>query len=374
MSKSVQFLDLKAQNEEVAPGLRDAFDRVLSSGHYVMGSELSAFEEEFAKYCGANQCVGVANGLEALHLALRAARVGEGDEVIVPSNTFIATWLAVSHCGARPVPVEPEDEYYNIDPQKIEGSITPRTKAIIPVHLYGHPADMDPIMEIADRHGLFVLEDAAQAHGAMYKGRKVGSIGHAAAFSFYPGKNLGALGDAGAVITNDKRLAEKVRLYRNYGSKVKYNNEVVGYNSRLDELQAAFLREKLKKIDVWNSHRRGVAQNYSEALSNVGGLKLPLTKTWAEPVWHLYVIRSSQRDLLQSRMLEKGVQTLIHYPIPPNLSDAYLDCGLAGKCVLADELSCEVLSLPMGPHMTEPKVDYVVSLLSDSTVNGFAST
>jgi len=374
VSKSVQFLDLKAQNEEVAPGLRDAFDRVLSSGHYVMGSELSAFEEEFAKYCGANQCVGVANGLEALHLALRAARVGEGDEVIVPSNTFIATWLAVSHCGARPVPVEPEDEYYNIDPQKIEGSITPRTKAIIPVHLYGHPADMDPIMEIADRHGLFVLEDAAQAHGAMYKGRKVGSIGHAAAFSFYPGKNLGALGDAGAVITNDKRLAEKVRLYRNYGSKVKYNNEVVGYNSRLDELQAAFLREKLKKIDVWNSHRRGVAQNYSEALSNVGGLKLPLTKTWAEPVWHLYVIRSSQRDLLQSRMLEKGVQTLIHYPIPPNLSDAYLDCGLAGKCVLADELSCEVLSLPMGPHMTEPKVDYVVSLLSDSTVNGFAST
>lgn len=259
----VPFLDLKAIDTESAAELEAACQRVLASGWYILGQQVEAFEAEFAAHCGTKYCVGVGNGLEALHLALRAMDIGSGDEVIVPANTYIATWLAISYAGARPVPVEPDEGTYNLDPSRIESAVTSRTKAILPVHLYGQPADMDAINELAERHGLRVIGDAAQAHGARYKGRPVGSLGHAAAFSFYPTKNLGALGDGGAVVTHDAALADKVRVLRNYGSRIKYQNEVKGFNSRLDELQAALLRVKLAKLDKWNAQRRQIAEAYS---------------------------------------------------------------------------------------------------------------
>ncbi len=271
----VPFLNIKAQNVELKAELEAAYTRVMDSGWYILGKEVEAFEAEFASYCGVKYCVGVGNGLEALHLILRAYGIGEGDEVIVPANTYIATWLAVSYAGATPAPVEPDEKTFNINPELIEKAITKKTKAILPVHLYGQCADMDAINEIAKRRGIKVIEDAAQAHGALYKGRKAGSLGHAAGFSFYPGKNLGAIGDAGAVTTNDGELAEKIRLLRNYGSKVKYYNEVKGFNSRLDEMQAAFLRVKLKRLDEWNSRRMQIAKRYFEALKECAGLGLP---------------------------------------------------------------------------------------------------
>jgi len=263
----VPFLDLKAPHIELRAELEAAQDRVINSGWLILGQEVAAFEREFAAYCEAEHCIGVGNGLEALHLILRAFGIGAGHEVIVPSNTYIATWLAVTQAGATPIPVEPDERTYNLDPARIEAAITPRTKAILPVHLYGQPADMDPINAIAARHGLKVIEDAAQAHGARYKGRRTGGLGHAAGFSFYPGKNLGALGDGGAVVTNDSQLADTLRVLRNYGSRVKYHNEVQGYNSRLDELQAAFLREKLKRLDDWNARRQAIAARYLAHLS-----------------------------------------------------------------------------------------------------------
>ena len=361
----VPFLDFTAPYEELKTELDEAYSRFMRSARYVLGREVEAFEREFAGYCGAEHCVGVGNGLEALHLILRAYGIGAGDEVIVPSNTYIATWLAVSYAGAAPVPVEPDAKTFNIDPNRIEAAITRKTKAIMPVHLYGQPADMDPIMEIARKHGLKVIEDNAQAQGARYKGRRTGSLGDAAGNSFYPGKNLGAYGEAGAVTTNDKQLANKVRVLRNYGSQKKYYNEVKGYNSRLDELQAAFLRVKLKKLDEWNDRRCTVAARYHGALAGTPDLTLPFVPAWAESVWHLFVIQHPKRDELQRKLTEADIGTLIHYPVPPHLSGAYADGKWSrGTFPIAENMADAVLSLPIGPHLTEEQADYVVKELN----------
>lgn len=347
----VPFLDLKAPHKELETELAEAYNRVMSSGWYVLGQEVQLFEQEFAEFCEAKHCIGVGNGLEALHLSLLALGIGDGDEVIVPANTYIATWLAASSCGARPVPVEPKMGSFNLDPDKIEDAITARTKAILPVHLYGIPADMDAITDIARRYDLKVVEDAAQAHGARYKGRRVGGLGSAAGFSFYPGKNLGAVGDGGAVVTNDDVVAERIRVLRNYGSKVKYHNECKGYNSRLDELQAAFLRVKLKRLDEWNKRREDIAGYYLENLRGCS-LLLPEVPTWSQGAWHLFVVRSAHRDRLQKYLADMGVGSLIHYPIPPHLSDAYNEEGLSkGDFPLTEQMANEVLSLPIGPHL-----------------------
>jgi dTDP-4-amino-4,6-dideoxygalactose transaminase len=307
--------------------------------------------------------VGVANGLDALVLALRALGVGAGDEVIVPSNTYIATWLAVSAVGARPVPVEPDAATHTIDPARIEGALTGRTRAILPVHLYGQPADLDPILSLARARGLAVVEDAAQAHGARYKGRRIGAHGDIVCWSFYPGKNLGALGDGGAVTTDRDDLADRMRVLRNYGSRVKYVNEVQGANSRLDPLQAAVLRVKLARLDAWNDRRRALAAHYAEGLAGAG-LVLPEAPGWAEPVWHLYVVRCRDRDGLQRRLAEAGVGTLIHYPIPPHLQGAYAGQGFTrGDLPVAERLAAEVLSLPIGPHLEKEAARTVVDAI-----------
>ncbi len=360
----VPFLDLKATYHELRDDLDAAYRRVMASGRYILGEELTAFESEFADYCGVKHCIGTGNGLDALHLILRAMDIGPGDEVIVPAHTFIATWLAVTYAGAVPVPVEPLPTTYTIDPERIEEAVTPRTRAIIAVHLYGQPADMDPIRDVARRHGLKVIEDAAQAHGARYKGRRTGSLGDAAGFSFYPGKNLGAFGDGGAVTTDDDTLAHRVRTLRNYGSEVKYLNELKGFNSRLDELQAAFLRVKLTRLDAWNERRRMVAKRYREDLASVAGVALPHVPGWAEPVWHLFVIRTPQRDLLQRRLADRGIETLIHYPVPPHKQAAYRE--MSGRSYpITEGIHAEVLSLPMGPAMTDADVTCVVTALKD---------
>lgn len=366
----IPFLDIKATYLELKTELDEAYHRVMDSGWYLLGKELEAFEEEFATYCEAKYCVGVGNGLDALHLILRAMEIGPGDEVIVPSNTYIATWLAVSYAGAKPVPVEPDEKTYNINPQLIEAAITGRTKAILPVHLYGQPADMDEIHELAIRHGLKVIEDAAQAHGARYKGRRTGGLGDAAGFSFYPGKNLGAFGDGGAVVTNDARLAEKVRILRNYGSKIKYFNEVQGFNSRLDELQAAFLRVKLTKLDAWNAHRGVVASLYLDRLADYPLITLPEVPSWVESVWHLFVIRIKERDLLAQKLREHGVETLVHYPVPPQSSQAYYNyySDYSGDTITAT-LSNQVLSLPIGIHLGSSDVETISHVLGGMGVS-----
>jgi len=349
---TIRFLDLQAPYKELQPQLDAAYRRVIESGYYILGEEVEAFEEEFAAYCGAKHCIGVGNGLEALHLILRGYGIGAGDEVIVPANTYIATWLAVSYTGATPVPVEPDPRTYNLDPSLTAQAITPQTKAIIPVHLYGQPADMDPILAIARRYTLKVIEDAAQAHGACYKGQRVGNLGDAAGFSFYPAKNLGALGDAGAVVTNDDALADQVRVLRNYGSRVKYYNEVQGFNSRLDPLQAAFLRVKLRHLEAWNERRRVVARHYLEGLVHIPELILPFVPEWARPVWHVLVVRHPRRDALQRYLHQVGIDTLIHYPIPPHLSEAYRHSGWkSGAFPLTEHIAATVLSLPIGPHL-----------------------
>lgn len=354
----VPFLDLQRLHSEIREPLQAAFQRVLDSGWFIMGPEVEAFEVEFAQYCGVNHCVSVGNGLDALHLLLRAYGIGEGDEVLVPSNTFIATWLAVSQCGAEPVPVEPSTDTHNIDPDALSAALTPRTRAIIPVHLYGQPADMDPINTFARQHGLTVIEDAAQAQGASYKGKRAGSLGNAAATSFYPGKNLGALGDGGAVLTNDVTIADKVRLLRNYGSHIKYQHEETGYNSRLDEMQAAFLRVKLNLLDDWNARRRAVADEYTAMLWD-SGLGLPWVPDWTSPVWHLYVVRSSQRDALRTHLDQCGISTVIHYPIPPHRQTCY--AGYSDRNLpVAVALANEVLSLPISPFMTQHEMAQVV--------------
>ena len=360
---AVPFLDVGAAYQELRTEIDEAIARVLASGWYILGPEVEAFESEFAEYCGASRCIGLGNGLDALHLALRAMGVGPGDEVIVPSNTYIATWLAVSQCGATPVPVEPVEETHNIDPALIPAAISPRTKVILPVHLYGQPADLDPILEIASAHGLQVLEDAAQAHGARYKGTKIGGQCDAAAWSFYPGKNLGAMGDAGAVTTNDKDLADRIRMLRNYGSCVKYVNEEQGYNSRLDPIQAAVLRVKLKYLDEWNERRSSIAKQYLDGLKDVD-LILPSVPDWAEPAWHLYVIRHPRRDELQKCLANADIGSLIHYPIPPHRQEAYSEMELEnGALPIAESIHREVLSLPIGPHLQKQQVDHVICSL-----------
>lgn len=353
----VPFLELGRLNQLIRPQLDAAYQRVMDSGWFIMGPELAAFESEFANYSGTKHCVGVGNGLEALHLLLRAYGIGPGDEVIVPSNTFIATWLAVSQCGATPVPVEPDINTNNIDPALIEAAITPKTRAIMPVHLYGQPADMDAINALARRHRLVVIEDAAQAQGAKYKGRRVGSLGDAAGTSFYPGKNLGSLGDSGAVLTNDDAIADKVRRLRNYGSAVKYQHDIAGYNSRLDEFQAAFLREKLKVLDEWNTKRKEIATTYSSLLG-ASDCVLPFVPEFAEPVWHLYVIRSNQRDELKAHLEKNGISTVIHYPIPPHKQACY-PRHERFSLPIAEKLAKEVLSLPMSPDLRDDEIKQV---------------
>ena len=356
----IPFLDLKAPHQELRADLEKAFHEVLDSGWFTQGSQLEAFEKEYADYCGAKYCIGVGNGLEALHLILRAYDIGEGDEVIVPSNTYIATWLAVTHAGATPAPVEPDERTYNLDPALIEAAITSKTKAIMAVHLYGQPADMDAINAIASKYNIKVIEDAAQAQGALFKGRRTGGLGDAAGHSFYPGKNLGALGDGGAVTTNDSKLAEKLHMLRNYGSHVKYLNEVQGFNSRLDDIQAAFLRVKLRKLDEWNSRRKDIARLYLEGLNNAN-IILPFVPEWADPVWHLFVIRHQKRDEFQNDLKKDGINTLVHYPIPPHLQNAYPEYkNYRGRLSLAEAMANEVLSLPIGPHLSSDDVFTVI--------------
>jgi dTDP-4-amino-4,6-dideoxygalactose transaminase len=358
---NVPFLDLRAIYLELRPEIDAAVKRTLESGRYISGGEVAAFEREYAAFCESEHCVGLASGLDALHLALLVLDVGPGDEVIVPANTFIATWLAVSQCGATPVAIEPDLATYNLAPELIEAAISPRTKAIIVVHLYGQPADLDAVIGVARRHGLKVLEDGAQAHGARYKGKRVGAHGDIVAWSFYPGKNLGAFGDGGAITTDDEELAQRVRVLGNYGSRSKYVNEVAGYNSRLDELQAAVLRVKLRHLDRFNEVRRSVAQMY---LKNLAGTRLilPAVPAWSEPVWHLFVVRCFARDEFQRELNTVGIQTLIHYPIPPHLQGAYSGMNLKkGSFPISEKIHSEVLSLPMGPMMTPSETAEVVA-------------
>lgn len=362
----IPFLNLKAAYLELRLAIDAAVARVLESGWYILGPEVEAFESEWVAYCEAKHAVGLANGLDALTLALRALDIGHGDEVIVPSNTYIATWLAVSGVGATPVPVEPDPATHNIDPARIEQAITPRTRALLPVHLYGQPADLDPILDIARRYSLRVIEDAAQSHGARYKGSRIGAHGDIVCWSFYPGKNLGALGDAGAVTTNDAALAERVALLRNYGARRKYVNEEAGVNSRLDPVQAAVLRVKLGVLDNWTDRRRAVAAIYTEELAD-SGLTLPYAPDWAEPVWHLYVVRSPRRDTLQAELAEAGIGTLIHYPIPPHMQAAYAGLGIAQDGLpLARDMASGVLSLPMGPQLSLDHINQVIMQLTNA--------
>ena len=361
---TIPFLDLRPAYLELKDEFDAAWHRVMASGWYLLGDELESFEQEYAAYCGAKYCIGIGSGVDALHLALRSCEIGLGDEVIVPSNTFIATWLAVTFAGAAPIPVEPDPKTFNLDPGRVAAAITPHTRAIIPVHLYGQPADLDPIIAIAEKHGLKVLGDAAQAHGARYKGRRVASLGRAAAHSFYPSKNLGAFSDGGAVTTDDASLAGKLRELRNYGSKDKYHHKRIGINSRLDELQSSFLRIKLTKLDEWNARRKTIAQYYLNELRGLPELVLPFVPTDMDPVWHLFVVRHPRRDEFQRHLAEAGIGTLIHYPVPPHLSGAYCDLGQReGAYSIAEDLSRTVLSLPIGPHLNREAQNRVIAAI-----------
>lgn len=360
----VPFADLKSEYIELKAELDAAYFRVMDSGYFIMGPELEAFENEFAKYCQADYCAGVGNGLDALHLILRAYEIGESDEVIVPAQTFIATWLAVSYAGATPVPVDVYENSHNINIALIEKAITERTKAIIPVHLYGQPADMDPIIELGRKYNLKIIEDACQAHGARYKGRRVGSIGDAAAFSFYPVKNLGAYGDGGAVTTNNKDIAKKIKILRNYGSEVKYKHDFKGYNSRLDELQAAFLRVKLRKLDEWNLRRSTIAQYYLKNIKNPYIL-LPEVSNDVEHVWHQFVVICEKRDELKAYLYKEGIDTMIHYPILPSFNMAYSELNNQHQASSMD-LANKILSLPMCDNTGELiNIKYVVNTINN---------
>lgn len=361
---NVPFLDLREGYSELQERIEDAVRAVLRSGRYVGGPHVGRFEAEFAGWTGARHCVGVANGLDAIYLALCACGIGVGDEVLVPANTYVATWLAVSRCGARPVPIEPMEATHNMDPARIEEAINPRTRAIVPVHLYGQPADLDPILAIARERGLKVVEDAAQSHGARYKGKCIGSHGDAVAWSFYPTKNLGAMGDAGAVTTNDPQIAERVRMLGNYGTRERYVSEAAGVNSRLDPVQAAVLSAKLGVVDEWNSRRARIAHRYAMDLGDTA-IALPVVPAWAAPAWHLYVVRSPDRDALRGRLAERGIDTLIHYPKPPHMQPAYAGSGYP-SCPIAERLANEVLSLPLGPHMDDAAVDAVIDAVRKS--------
>jgi dTDP-4-amino-4,6-dideoxygalactose transaminase len=365
VGENIPFLEVGATYRELKAELDAAVHRVLESGWYLMGAELEAFEAEFAAFTGTPHCVGVANGLDALILALQALEIGPGDEVIVPANTYIATWLAVSYVGAVPVPVEPQPGVWNLDPERIEAALTARTRVILPVHLYGQPADLTPILAIARKHGLKVLEDGAQAHGASYQGRRIGGHGDLVAWSFYPGKNLGCFGDGGAVTTDDPVLADRLRVLRNYGSRVKYQNEIKGHNSRLDEIQAAVLRVKLQHLDDWNGRRQDLAGQYLAGLKDLPGVGLPQVIGGADPAWHLFVIDVEDRDGLQAGLRAEGIETLIHYPVPPHLSEAYAADAAWGAFPITEQAAKTHLSLPIGPHLGRDQVARVVRVLRD---------
>jgi dTDP-4-amino-4,6-dideoxygalactose transaminase len=359
---SVPFLDLHAQMATIRPEVNAAVARVLDNCHFILGEEVSAFEEEFAAYCQARECVGLDSGISALELGLRAAGVGPGDEVLTVAHTFIATVSAISFSGATPVLVDVDPDTYLMDPASVEAALTPRTKAIVPVHLYTQTVDMDPLMDIARRHNLFVLEDACQAHGARYKGRRAGSIGHAAAFSFYPGKNLGAAGDGGALTTSDPELASRVRMLRNYGQHVKYHHDMLAFNRRLDSLQAAILRVKLPHLDAWNAARRGVAEQYATRLAGLP-IALPRVAAHNEPIWHLYVVRASERDELAHRLEARGIGTGMHYPVPIHHQKAYP--ALAGLSFPVSEwVAAQCLSLPLYAEMTAGQIAEVAEALA----------
>lgn len=361
----IPFVTFIPMEKELNDDLRAAFDRVYTRSWYIEGKEDEAFEKAFAEYCETKYCVGVGNGLDALMLSLKALGIGIGDEVIVPSNTYIATALAVTYVGAKPVFVEPDIKTFNIDPALIEAAVTSKTKAIMPVHLYGQACDMDSIMEIAKAYNLFVVEDCAQAHGATYKGKKVGSFGDAAGFSFYPGKNLGALGDGGAVVTNNKELADKVRALGNYGSDYKYHHIYQGNNSRLDELQAAFLAAKLPQLERMNAERQRIAQLYNEGIKNPK-IITPCVKEECVPVWHIYGVRCSERDALEQHLNSKGIGTNKHYPIPMHLQECYKDLGIPkGALPIAEEISSTELSLPMYYGMTDEEIAYVIDAINE---------
>lgn len=362
---SVAFLNVRATYIELKQEIDEAMARVMASGWYLLGAELQGFETEFAAYVQADHAVGLANGLEALVLAMKALGVGSGDEVIVPANTYIATWLAVSYVGAVPVPVEPIPGTWTIDPARIAAAVTSRTRIILPVHLYGQPADLDPILAIAREHGLRVVEDAAQAHGASYRGRRIGAHGDVIAWSFYPGKNLGCFGDGGAVTTNDPELADRIRVLRNYGSRVKYHNEVKGHNSRLDELQAAVLRVKLKHLETWNARRVVQAGRYLQAFQETSGIGLPRVGAGTEPVWHVFVVDLPHRDEIQAGLRKAGIETLIHYPVPPHLSGAYAADRAWGSFAITEQAAKTHLSLPIGPHLQPAQQDQVIRELHD---------
>ncbi len=364
---SVPFLDLEAAHEEIREDLDAAWKRVVDSARFILGPELEAFEGEWASFCGVRYCVGVANGFDALSLCLEAIGIGVGDDVIVPANTYVATWLAVSQVGARPIPVEPLPGVWTMDPDRLEEALTPCTRAVMPVHLYGRPAEMDPILDFARRHGLRVIEDAAQCHGARYRGRRIGGHGDAVAWSFYPSKNLGCLGDGGAVTTDDWNVAERVRVLRNYGSRERYLNEVRGRNSRLDELQAAILRVKLRRLDEWNGRRDALARKYLERLAGLSDIALPGTAGDAGCVWHLFVVDHPRRAEIQERLRRSGIETLIHYPVPPHLSGAYADSDIpAGSLPITEAAARTHLSLPIGPHLPLEDAEQVVQAVTSS--------
>ena len=361
----VDSVDFSKEYKILKNELDEAYRRVMESGRYILGQEVSEFEKEFANYVGAKACVGLGNGLDALHLSLRALGIGHGDEVIVPSNTYIATWISVSLSGAIPIPVEPDEYTYNINPDLIEAAITSKTKAILPVHLYGQPADTDPIIEIAKKYDLKIIDDAAQAHGAEYKGIRVGNLADITAFSFYPTKNLGAIGDGGAITTNDLELAEKVRILRNYGESKKNVNVVIGFNSRLDELQAAFLRVKLRHLDEFNNKKREIANKYLNEIKNES-IKLPKVLSFTNPVWHQFVIRSKRRNDLKNYLYENEINTLIHYPTPPHMQLAYKGFHFdKWNLKIAEKLSNEVLSLPIHWTMEDDQINYVINMINN---------
>jgi dTDP-4-amino-4,6-dideoxygalactose transaminase len=364
---NVPFLDVAASYAELADELDAAYRRVVASGTFILGQELEAFEREFAAYCGAAHCVGVANGLEALYVTALAMDIGPGDEVIVPAHTFIATWLAVSQTGARPIPVDVDPATFNIDCDRIRAAITTRTRAILPVHLYGQTADMDRVRSLAEDFGLLVIEDAAQAHGASCKQVRAGVLGNAAAFSFYPAKNLGAFGDGGAVVTNDAALDARIRRLRDYGSEGKYDHPERGINSRLDPLQAAFLRVKLRRLEEWNDRRRQIAGRYRKELADIPELGLPQVPAWADPCWHLFVVTHPDRDGLRRRLTELGIETGIHYPAAPHQSGAYAADSQHAEMPVTEQLARTVLSLPIGPHLTDRQADRVIQAVAAAT-------
>ena len=361
----IPFVSFKPMEREFATELKYAFERVFNRSWYIEGEEDATFEKAFAEFCNTKFCIGVGNGLDALMLALKALSIGNGDEVIVPSNTYIATALAVTYVGANPVFVEPDINTYNIDPSLIEAKITDKTKAIMPVHLYGQPCDMTPIMEIAKKYNIFIVEDCAQAHGAKYNGKVIGSFGNVAGFSFYPGKNLGALGDAGATVTNNKDIADKIRALGNYGSDYKYHHIYKGCNSRLDEIQAAFLSAKLKYLDKMNEERRKIAALYLKSINN-SKIVLPEIHPFCEPVWHVFAIRCLVRDKLEKNLNDKGIGTNKHYPIPIHLQECYNDLGLkTGDYPTAEEISTTELSIPMYYGMKDEEIQYVIDALNE---------